>query len=46
MMENREMAICKVGNATASMGIQIVPQIPRIDRPKKMSVMAARSVGF
>ena len=46
MMEDREMAICKMDNAMATTGMQIVPQVPRIDRSKGILVTAAHSVGF
>lgn len=46
MMEDREMAICKMDNAMATTGMQIVPQVPRIDRSKGIPVTAAHSVGF
>lgn len=46
MMENREMAICKMDNAMASTGMQIAPQVPRIGRSKGISVATAHSVGF
>ena len=46
MMEDREMAICKMDNAMATTGMQIAPQVPRIGRSKGIPVTAAHSVGF